>query len=70
MDYWLLSVLVWYIRESQLMYLVFNAIEYLGRDELLEVTPLAYRIRKQILSAHDRGKLNKSGKKAALEAEG
>ena len=47
-----------------------EAIEYLGRDELLEVTPLAYRIRKQILSAHDRGKMNKSAKKAALEAEG
>ena len=48
----------------------FDAIEYLGKDELLEVTPLAYRIRKQILSAHDRGKLNKSAIKAALEAEG
>ena len=47
-----------------------EAIEYLGKDELLEVTPLAYRIRKQILSAHDRGKTNKAAKKAALEAEG
>ena len=47
-----------------------EAIEYLSNDELLEVTPLAYRIRKQILSAHDRGKMNKSAKKAALEAEG
>ena len=45
-----------------------EAIEYLGRDELLEVTPLAYRIRKQLLSASERGRLNKAAKKAAVEA--
>jgi GTP-binding protein len=45
-----------------------EAIEYLGRDELLEVTPLAYRIRKQLLSAAERGKLNKAARKAAVEA--
>ncbi len=40
-----------------------EAIEYLGEDELLEVTPQNIRIRKRILSAHERGKLNKSAKK-------
>jgi len=38
------------------------AIEYLAEDELLEVTPLNYRIRKRILSAHERGKYNKLAK--------
>ena len=46
-----------------------EAIEYLGKDELLEVTPLAYRIRKQLLSATERGKLNKAAKKAAAETD-
>ncbi|MBG0771929.1 MAG: hypothetical protein H0S82_09475, partial [Anaerolineaceae bacterium] len=46
-----------------------EAIEYLGKDELLEVTPLAYRIRKQQLSAHERGRLSKTARKAALEAD-
>jgi GTP-binding protein len=45
-----------------------EAIEYLGKDELLEVTPLAYRIRKQLLSAHERGRRNKAASKAAVEA--
>jgi GTP-binding protein len=45
-----------------------EAIEYLGKDELLEVTPAAYRIRKQLLSAHERGRQNKAAKKAAVEA--
>ena len=45
-----------------------EAIEYLGKDELLEVTPLAYRIRKQLLSAHERGRRNKAAKKALVEA--
>ncbi len=40
-----------------------EAIEYLGKDELLEVTPLTYRIRKQLLSAHERGKGNKAATK-------
>lgn len=33
-----------------------EAIEYLGEDELLEVTPLNYRIRKRILNNDERGK--------------
>ncbi|MBC8508600.1 MAG: translational GTPase TypA [Anaerolineales bacterium] len=41
-----------------------DAIEYLADDELLEVTPENYRIRKQILSAKERGRHNKSAKKA------
>jgi GTP-binding protein len=45
-----------------------EAIEYLGKDELLEVTPLDYRIRKQLLSAHERGRRNKAARKAAVEA--
>ena len=45
-----------------------EAIEYLGKDELLEVTPLAYRIRKQTLSASERGRRNKAARKAAVEA--
>ena len=43
-----------------------EAIEYLADDELLEVTPLNYRIRKRILSSHERGRLNKIGKEAAM----
>ena len=34
-----------------------DAIEFLADDELLEVTPLAYRIRKRVLSKHDRDRL-------------
>ena len=37
-----------------------EAIEYLTDDELLEVTPDNYRIRKQILSAHERGRASKN----------
>ena len=36
-----------------------EAIEYLGEDELLEVTPLNYRIRKRILNNEERGKQTK-----------
>jgi GTP-binding protein len=43
-----------------------ESIEYLGEDELLEVTPLNYRIRKQLLSAHERGRRNKAAKKEAV----
>jgi GTP-binding protein len=43
-----------------------EAIEYLAEDELLEVTPLNYRIRKQILETEERGKLNKLAKLAEL----
>ena len=36
-----------------------EAIEYLSDDELLEVTPENFRIRKRILSTDDRGKQSK-----------
>ena len=39
-----------------------EAIEYLAEDELLEVTPLNFRIRKRILSSEKRGRANKVGK--------
>ncbi len=45
-----------------------DAIEYLSDDELLEVTPENFRIRKRILSAHERGRQNKNTKKAMLQA--
>jgi GTP-binding protein len=41
-----------------------EAIEYLAEDELLEVTPLDYRIRKRILNTEDRGRLTKLAKEA------
>jgi GTP-binding protein len=39
-----------------------EAIEYLSDDELLEVTPLNYRIRKRVLDTHERGRLSKIAK--------
>ncbi len=39
-----------------------EAVEYLEEDELLEVTPVAYRIRKRILNTDDRGKQTKKSK--------
>jgi GTP-binding protein len=39
-----------------------EAIEYLTEDELLEVTPLNYRIRKRILNTEERGKQTKKAK--------
>lgn len=42
-----------------------EAIEYLSDDELLEVTPAAYRIRKRLLNTHERGKQVKAAKTAA-----
>jgi GTP-binding protein len=33
-----------------------DAIEYLADDELLEVTPVAFRLRKRLLSKHDRSR--------------
>jgi len=39
-----------------------EAIEYLEEDELLEVTPIAYRIRKKILNTDERGKQTKKAK--------
>ncbi len=44
-----------------------DAIEYLADDELLEVTPLDFRIRKRILSAHERGRQTKNARKALLQ---
>lgn len=41
-----------------------EAIEYLAEDELLEVTPLNFRIRKRILSTDERGKQEKREKEA------
>jgi len=41
-----------------------ESIEYLSEDELLEVTPLNYRIRKRILVTDERGKLEKKAKEA------
>ncbi len=41
-----------------------EAIEYLADDELLEVTPVAYRIRKRILNTEERGKQAKKAKEA------
>jgi GTP-binding protein len=39
-----------------------EAIEYLADDELLEVTPQNYRIRKRILESHERGRQTKIAK--------
>lgn len=39
-----------------------EAIEYLGEDELLEVTPVAFRIRKRMLGNRERGKATKRAK--------
>ena len=44
-----------------------EAIEYLADDELLEVTPEAYRIRKRILNMDDRGKQTKKVKELMEE---
>jgi len=41
-----------------------ETIEYLADDELMEVTPVDYRIRKRILSTHERGRINKLEKEA------
>jgi GTP-binding protein len=43
-----------------------EAIEYLAEDELLEVTPLSYRIRKRIMNTEERGKQVKKTKEALL----
>ncbi|MBL8049986.1 MAG: translational GTPase TypA [Anaerolineales bacterium] len=45
-----------------------EAIEYLSDDELLEITPENYRIRKRILSADERGKQTKKVKEQFGEA--
>lgn len=43
-----------------------EAIEHLAEDELLEVSPLNYRIRKRILNADERSKQTKRAKEALL----
>jgi GTP-binding protein len=45
-----------------------EAIEFLGEDELLEVTPLSFRIRKRILNTEDRGKITKKAKEVMADA--
>jgi GTP-binding protein len=45
-----------------------EAIEYLSDDELLEVTPESYRIRKRILSTDERGKQTKKVKEQMGES--
>jgi GTP-binding protein len=45
-----------------------EAIEFLADDELLEVTPLNFRIRKHILSSGKRGKADKVSKAALASA--
>jgi GTP-binding protein len=44
-----------------------EAVEYLADDELLEVTPLTYRIRKRILKTDERGKQTKKAKEQLEE---
>jgi GTP-binding protein len=44
-----------------------EAIEYLAEDELLEVTPQSYRIRKRILDTDERGKQSKRAKEGILD---
>jgi GTP-binding protein len=44
-----------------------EAIEYLLDDELLEVTPQNYRIRKRILATDERGKQTKKAKEQLSE---
>lgn len=44
-----------------------EAIEYLAEDELLEVTPISFRIRKRILNTDERGKQQKREKEALSE---
>ena len=38
-----------------------EALEYIGNDELLEITPLNLRLRKRLLDKHDRGRMQKHG---------
>lgn len=45
-----------------------EALEYLAEDELLEVTPLHYRIRKRILNTEERGKQTRRAKEQVEES--
>ena len=47
-----------------------ECLEFLADDELLEVTPVAYRIRKRILDTEERGKGVKRAKEELAEREG
>ncbi|HMA35851.1 MAG TPA: translational GTPase TypA [Chloroflexia bacterium] len=47
-----------------------DAIEYLAEDELLEVTPKAFRLRKRVLVHQDRGRLAGQAKKGQPVAAG
>jgi GTP-binding protein len=40
-----------------------GALEYIEEDELIEVTPLAIRLRKRFLNANDRKKLSREAKR-------
>ncbi|MGE5222631.1 MAG: translational GTPase TypA [Omnitrophica WOR_2 bacterium] len=44
-----------------------EAMEYLAEDELLEVTPLNFRIRKRILDTHERGRQTKLAKEGLIK---
>jgi GTP-binding protein len=44
-----------------------EAVEYLADDELLEVTPETYRIRKRILDTEERGKQTKKARELIEE---
>jgi GTP-binding protein len=44
-----------------------EAIEYLSDDELLEITPINYRIRKRILDTEERGKQTKKSREVLGE---
>jgi GTP-binding protein len=46
-----------------------EAIEFLAEDELLEITPLNFRLRKRILNAEDRGKQTKKAREVLEENE-
>jgi GTP-binding protein len=45
-----------------------EAIQFLADDELVEVTPAAFRIRKKVLGTHARGKVTKAAKNEAAAA--
>lgn len=45
-----------------------QAIEYLAEDELLEVTPINFRIRKRILNTEERGKQTKKAKELLTDS--
>lgn len=44
-----------------------EAIEYLAEDDLLEITPLNFRIRKRILNSEERGRMVKLSKENEIE---